>query len=537
MPPYPTQAMRHLGSPVGAGGLARADATGEAGAEACGDVAIIEITVSDGMVIDAGFRVRGCGATTAAASAACERLRGASMDDAMRVSATSLDADLGGLGPERRHGVDVVADAVTNAIEHWHTDRLVPPLGSDPHGGQSPCQKRVVPEINAGMGDGAGSGPIAGATLGSDPLGGQSPCQKRVAVAMSGGVDSAVAAMLLADQGFDVVGVTMRLWHDPGAARAERSCCAPETVRLARETCAVLGIPHLVIDASERFRAEVVEDFIAGYRAGLTPNPCITCNGEVRFRILDEAAVLVGATLLSTGHYARVAQMDDGTRVLAAAADTTKDQSYMLARLRPEVLSRLLLPLGDLQKDHVRALAAEGGLPAADAVESQDVCFVGVGGYAPFLERNAGMTAQPGEIVDVGGRTVGSHDGHWRYTVGQRKGLGIAAKEPMYVISTDAATNRVVVGTRADLAARVIQIDDRVVHSTPDCTLDVRIRHHGRPLRGRIVMTGAHSGEVVLEDVAEAVAPGQTAALYDEGRLVAAGRITRAPARENSTEE
>ena len=500
MPPYPTQAMRHLGSPVGAGGLARADATGEAGAEACGDVAIIEITVSEGMVTDAGFRVRGCGATTAAASAACERLRGASMDDAMRVSATSLDADLGGLGPERRHGVDVVADAVTNAIEHWHTDRLVPPPGSDPHGGQSLCQKRV-------------------------------------AVAMSGGVDSAVAAMLLVDQGFEVVGVTMRLWHDPGAARAERSCCAPETVRLARETCAVLGIPHLVIDASERFRAEVVEDFIAGYRAGLTPNPCITCNGEVRFRILDEAAVLVGATLLSTGHYARVAQMDDGTRVLAAAADTTKDQSYMLARLRPEVLSRLLLPLGDLQKDHVRALAAEGGLPAADAVESQDVCFVGVGGYAPFLERNAGMTAQPGEIVDLGGRTVGSHDGHWRYTVGQRKGLGIAATEPMYVVSTDAAANRVVVGTRADLAARVIQIDDLVVHSTPDRTLDVRIRHHGRPLRGRIVMTGADSGEVVLEDVAEAVAPGQTAALYDEGRLVAAGRITRAPARENSTEE
>ena len=492
--------MRHLGSPVGAGGLARADATGEAGAEACGDVAIIEISVSDGMVTDAGFRVRGCGATTAAASAACERLRGASMDNAMRISATSLDADLGGLGPERRHGVDVVADAVTNAIEHWHTDRLVPPLGSDPHGGQSLCQKRV-------------------------------------AVAMSGGVDSAVAAMLLVDQGFEVVGVTMRLWHDPGAARAERSCCAPETVRLARETCAVLGIPHLVIDASERFRAEVVEDFIAGYRAGLTPNPCITCNGEVRFRILDEAAALVGATLLSTGHYARVAQMDDGTRVLAAAADTTKDQSYMLARLRPEVLARLLLPLGDLQKDHVRALAAEGGLPAADAVESQDVCFVGVGGYAPFLERNAGMTAQPGEIVDVGGRTVGAHDGHWRYTVGQRKGLGIAAKEPMYVVSTDAAANRVVVGTRADLAARVIQVEDLVIHSTPDRTLDVRIRHHGRPLRGRIVMTGAHSGEVVLEDVAEAVAPGQTAALYDEGRLVAAGRITRAPARENSTEE
>ena len=498
MPPYPAQAMRHLGSPVGAGGLAHPDATGQAGAEDCGDVAIIDITVADGHVTDAAFRVRGCGATTAAASAACERLIGASLDDAMRVSATALDADLGGLGPERRHGIDVAADAVTRAIEAWYGTRM----GTDPARGLSP---------------------------------GHDLSRDRVAVAMSGGVDSAVAAMLLVDEGYDVVGVTMRLWHDPVAARAERSCCAPETVRLARETCAALGIPHLVIDAAERFRAEVVEDFIAGYRDGRTPNPCITCNGEVRFRILSEAAQVLGAYGLATGHYARV-DRSSGTAVLATAVDGTKDQSYMLARLTGDVLNRLVLPLGDMTKDDVRALAASRGLPAADAVESQDVCFVGVGGYTPFLERQ-GVESEAGEIVDMDGNVVGSHDGHWRYTVGQRKGLGIAAPEPLYVIATDAAANRVVVGTRADLAARVIVVEDVVAHDIPDRTLDVRIRHHGQPFRGRLVLTGDGSGEVVLEGAAEAVAPGQTAALYDGDRLVAAGRIAGAPAPGNRTED
>ena len=498
MPPYPTQAMRHLGTPVGAGGLRHPDASGEAGAADCGDVAVVEIAVADGHVTDAGFRVRGCGATTAAASAACERLIGAAMDDALRISATSLDADLGGLGPERRHGVDVVADAVTRALEAWYGARM----GTDPARGLSP---------------------------------GHDLSRDRVAVAMSGGVDSAVAAMLLVDQGYDVVGVTMRLWHDPGAARAERSCCAPETVRLARETCGALGIPHLVIDAAERFRAEVVEDFITGYRDGRTPNPCITCNGEVRFRILAEAAALLGAHGMATGHYARV-DRSSAAPVLATAADGTKDQSYMLARLGGDVLGRLILPLGDLTKDEVRAIAGSRALPAADAVESQDVCFVGVGGYAPFLERQ-GVESEAGEIVDIDGVVLGSHDGHWRYTVGQRKGIGIAAAEPLYVIATDAGANRVVVGTRADLAARVIVVEDVVAHEMPDHALDVRIRHHGHPLRGRLVLTGDGSGEVVLEDAAEAVAPGQTAALYDGGRLVAAGRIAGAPASGDRTEE
>ncbi|MBM3634041.1 MAG: tRNA 2-thiouridine(34) synthase MnmA [Actinobacteria bacterium] len=497
MPPYPPEVMRHLAAPVGAGGLSAPDVRGEAGAEDCGDVAVIEIRVHDGHVADAGFRVRGCGATTAAASAACAALVGASLDDALRVSATSLDRELGGLGPERRHGAEIVADAAAGALEQWFGARL---------------------------GDG-------GIALRAD----------RVAVAMSGGVDSAVAALLLAEQGLDVVGVTMRLWHDPVAARAERSCCAPETVRLARETCAVLGIPHLTIDAAERFRREVVDSFARGYAEGLTPNPCITCNGEVRFRILSEAAALLGARWLATGHYARVLDPGDShpkpgdshpsvtlTRVLGAARDASKDQSYMLARLDPGMLDRLLLPLGELTKDEVRAIAAHRGLPAADAVESQDVCFVGQGGYGPFLERYSGLAPRPGRIVDQQGNEVGTHEGFWRYTVGQRRGLGVAAGDPVYVLATDAARNEVVVGPRPRLGRTAFALEQLIIHDVPDRALDVRIRHHGRPLRGHLLVTGDGTGEVVLEDAAEAVAPGQTAALYDGGRLVAAGTIARA---------
>lgn len=466
--------------------LPSADAWGEGGSPSCGDLVTVQVRVRDDRVVDAGFRARGCAATRAAAEAACTSLRGAAMDDALRVCAASIEESLGGLAPDQRHAAAIVADAVAEALEKWHGARLG----------------------RAGL-----------------PL-----RHHRVAVAMSGGVDSAVAALLLADQGHDVVGVTMRLWHDPGAAMAERSCCAPETVRMARDTCAVIGIPHLTIDAAERFRREVVEEFTRGYAEGRTPNPCITCNGEVRFRILAEAAALVGAGRLASGHYARVGTVPaPGTApVVAAGADGSKDQSYMLARLGPEILGRLLLPLGGLTKDEVRDIAAERGLPAADAVESQDVCFVGADGHEAFLARNAGLDPRPGDIVDLSGTVVGRHHGYWRYTVGQRRGLGVAAAEPLYVLATRADRNEVVVGPREALGRQRIELGEMVVHDVPARALDVRIRHHGRPIRGHLLVTGAGTGEVVLEDVAEAVAPGQTAALYDEGRLVAAGTITRA---------
>ena len=456
------------------------DAVGESGSASCGDLVRVFLRIAGGRVREARFAAFGCGAATAAASAACARLRGASLDDAMRLSAGALDADLGGLGPDRRHGPDIVGDAVARALEGWHSARLGEP---------------------------------------GIPLRGD-----RVAVAMSGGVDSAVAAMLLRDAGYDVVGVTMRLWHDPAAAAAERSCCSPETVRLARAGAHALGIPHVTLDVAERFRAGVVEDFIAGYREGRTPNPCVTCNGRVRFSVLADAAALVGARLMATGHYARVERDAAGRPLVSRARDAGKDQSYMLAMLDRPTRERILFPLGDRAKDEVRALARDAGLPAADAVESQEVCFVGEGGYAPFLERS-GLAPLPGPIEDRAGRRLGTHAGHWRFTVGQRRGIGVAAAEPLYVLSTDAARNAVVVGPREDLAVHAVALDPARVHGElGDGPLEVRLRYRGRPLRGAVT-TGADRVGIALADPADGVAPGQTAALYRDGRLVAAGTI------------
>lgn len=476
MPPYPRQAMRHLAAPAFAGALPDAHAVGESGSAGCGDVVRVQLRIAGGTVADARFLAFGCGAATAAANAACERLRGAPLTTALRLSADMLDAELGGLGAERRHGPELVVDAVARALERWYSSRL----------GQ----------------------------LGL-PLSGNA-----VAVAMSGGVDSAVAAKLLVEAGHDVVGVTMRLWHDPGAAAAERSCCSPETVQLARRTAHALGIPHLTIDAAEAFRAGVVESFIRGYAEGRTPNPCVTCNGTVRFAILAQAAALLGARRLATGHYARVT---DGT--IARAADRDKDQSYMLAMLDRATIARLEFPLGNLTKDAVREHAHTAALPAADAVESQEVCFVGVGGYVPFLERVAGMGATPGPIVDQDGAELGTHDGYWRYTVGQRRGVGISADGPRYVLGTDAATNTVRVGPRELLATHELQLNPFTLNESVDgAHLEVRVRYRGRALRGQ-AHPAADGLRVTLLDPADGVAPGQTAALYRDGRLVGAGVI------------
>ncbi len=347
----------------------------------------------------------------------------------------------------------------------------------------------------------------------------------RIAVAMSGGVDSAIAARELVVAGHDVVGVTMRLWHDPAAAAAERSCCSPETVQQARACAHLIGIPHLTLDVAERFRHGVVREFIAGYEAGATPNPCITCNGSVRFSVLDEAARLLGAEGLASGHYARLTPGYRGP-VITAARDASKDQSYMLAELSPDLRRRLVLPLGELTKDEVRRRARAAALPAADAVESQEVCFVGVGGYGPFLERNSELTPREGTIVDREGTVRGTHQGYWNYTVGQRRGLGIAASVPMYVLATDAERNTVTVGPREQLATHDLHLAPATVHDAIDGPLEIRVRYRGRPLAGTVSESGDGALRVRLDEPADGVAPGQTAAAYRDGRLVATGRVT-----------
>lgn len=484
--------MRHLAQPVGAGALDHADAVGESGSASCGDLVRIGLRIEAGRVRDARFMAFGCGAAQAAASAACERLTGATLDRALLLSADQLDADLGDLGPVRRHGADTAADAVARALEAWYSARLGHP----------------------GL-------PLA---------------PGRVAVAMSGGVDSAVAALLLRDAGLDVVGVTMRLWHDPAAAAAERSCCSPETVRLARRTAHRLGIPHLTLDVAEPFRAGVVEEFVEGYRSGRTPNPCVTCNGRVRFRILAQAAALLGAHGLATGHYARITTGPGGRRLVGRARDERKDQSYMLSMLDESVRARLHFPLGEYTKAEVRLRARDAALDAAEAVESQEVCFVGQGGHVPFLER-AGVAPREGDIVDEAGRRLGAHRGYWRYTVGQRRGLGVSGAEPLYVLATDREANTVTVGPRERLEVDRLTLAPARVHGDLEGEpLEVRVRYRGRPLRGEARPDGAGGLHVELLDSADGVAPGQTAALYRDGSLVAAGTIAVAPRRRDREE-
>lgn len=484
MPAYPPEIIRHVAHPIGAGPLDDANAIGESGAVGCGDVVRMQLRIADARVAEARFLAYGCPAALAAASAACQVLEGVSVSEALQLSAARLDAALGGLGDARRHGAELVGDAVARALEAWFSGRL---------------GEQGLP-LTPG----------------------------RVAVAMSGGVDSAVAALLLREAGWDVVGVTMRLWHDPAAAAAERSCCSPETVRLARASAHAIGIPHLTIDAAEPFRYGVVEEFMAGYAAGLTPNPCVVCNGSVRFKVLAQAAALVGARALATGHYARIVDGTSGAPVLAAAADADKDQSYMLSMLGPDMLARLVFPLGELTKPEVRARARAAVLPAADAVESQEICFVGADGYGPFLERNAGLAPEFGPIVDLDGTPIGEHQGYWRFTVGQRKGIGVAAAEPLYVVGTDPERNAVVVGPRSALATWGLELRPAVAHDVLDLSapFEVRVRYRGAALPGRAVVPIDESGVLVkLAAPAPGVAPGQTATIYQAGRLVLAGTI------------
>jgi tRNA-specific 2-thiouridylase len=343
---------------------------------------------------------------------------------------------------------------------------------------------------------------------------------RRVAVAMSGGVDSAVA---LLRAGPDAIGVTLRLWLDPKGPDADRTCCSPEAVIAARATCHRLRIPHVTLDLREEFRRAVVEPFVRGYAAGETPNPCIRCNGSFRFAELLAFAGRAGAERLATGHYARIVERD-GRLLLARAADERKDQSYMLARLDPRFLDRLWFPLGDQGKDATRAEAAQAGLEVAQRAESQEACFLAGGDYRDFLERH-GLAADDGPLVDKDGVEVGRHDGFWRFTPGQRKGLGVSAPEPLYALRSEAATNTVVVGPRAALATRVVQVRGRL--HVPVAMAEAKLRYRSPAVATTVAPTDG-GFRLELARPAYGVAPGQAAVLYDDEAVVGAGTIVRA---------
>ena len=343
----------------------------------------------------------------------------------------------------------------------------------------------------------------------------------RTAVAMSGGVDSAVALLRSLP---DAIGVTLRLWLDPDGPDAERACCSPEAVIAARETCHALGVPHVTLDLREEFRRAVVEPFVRGYARGETPNPCMRCNGAFRFGRLLAFARRAGADLLATGHYARIVERR-GRTLLARAADPEKDQSYMLARLDPAKLRRIVFPLGGQTKAETRADAERAGLAVARRGESQEACFLAGDDYRAFLERR-GLDAREGAIVDEGGRELGRHAGHWRFTPGQRKGLGVAAPHPLYALRSDARTNTVVVGPRSSLARTTVEASGRLYLPVEHAAAKLRYRSDAVPAR---VEATADGFRLELEAPSFGVAPGQAAVLYDGDVVVGAGMI-RPPA-------
>ncbi|MGZ4318016.1 MAG: tRNA 2-thiouridine(34) synthase MnmA [Gaiellaceae bacterium] len=349
------------------------------------------------------------------------------------------------------------------------------------------------------------------------PAFGAAPEPGRVADAMSGGVDSAVA---LLRAGPRAIGVTLRLWLDPRGPDAERACCSPEAVLAARATCHALGLPHVTLDLREEFRRAVVGPFIRGYAAGETPNPCIRCNGSFRLAELVDFAGRVGAGRLATGHYARIVR-HRGRLLLARGADSAKDQSYMLGRLDPRLLERIWFPLGEQTKEETRAEASRAGLAAAGRAESQEACFLAGGDYRDFLQRH-GLEAAEGSVVDEDGRELGRHDGFWRFTPGQRRGLGVAAGEPLYALRADAATNTVVAGPRESLATTEVEARGRLY--VPVRRVEAKLRYRSPALAAEAIET-ENGFRLLLDEPAYGVAAGQAAVLYEDDVVVGAGTI------------
>jgi len=395
-----------------------------------------------------------------------------------------------------------------------HGDRIV---DADAPGLERPLAGLTLLEAAAVPGEPLAADALANA-LG--PVFRAEPRCGRTAVAMSGGVDSAVALLRAIP---DAIGVTLRLWLDPAGPNAERACCSPEAVMTARETCHRLGLPHVTLDLREEFRRTIVARFVRGYARGDTPNPCIHCNGDFRFDELLAFAQKAGCDRLATGHYARIVR-HRGRLLLGRGVAAAKDQSYMLASLDPKLLERVWFPLGEQDKSETRAEAMRAGLEVAYRGDSQEACFLAGDDYRAFLTRN-GVEAKPGTIVDAEGRELGSHDGAWAFTPGQRRGIGVVAERPLYVLDTDARANTVVVGPHDALARRRVRAAGSLY--VPVERVEAKLRYRSPAVPATVSETGG-GFELDLDEPAFGVARGQAAVLYEGDAVVGCGIVTAA---------
>jgi tRNA-specific 2-thiouridylase len=484
------QLSSHLEHPLGRGHCPEDAFTGAAGGAACGDLVRVSIALDAhdprGRIHDAGFDASGCGAILAAGSAVVGLVRDSTLLDAARIGPSQITEELGGLAPSKRHAAELAADALHRALGGAARERAA-----------------------------------------------LAPSPTRTLVAMSGGVDSAVAALLAADGGDEAVGVTLELWSD-AENDGELSCCSAQAVRGARELAHGLGMAHLSIDLRAEFRAGVVEGWLADHAAGLTPNPCVRCNGQVRLDAMLELARKLGSQTLATGHYARVvaspAKGEGPPALLRTAADARKDQSYVLATLAPESLARLRFPLGHMHKHEARELAEQAGLAVARKRDSQDLCFLAGTRHGDFLARHGALGPRPGPVLDRRGAVLGEHGGAHVYTIGQRHGLGISAPEPLYVLATDTRANTVTVGPRAALLTAALNVRDATLHRDARSVDSVRVRAHGRRFACKLAgehCAGTHEHLTIeLAEPTERTAPGQLACLYAGELVIGHGTIT-----------